>query len=315
MAIAGSSNLLAAQTLFEAAYQSAINGAASSGAPALIAQDITAPGANRVSIPVVTSLPRLREWLGSRVSKDLRAFRQDVDIKTYEATVQIKRRDLDGDSSGAVAAALIGSFPQRLQAMLEDVCITTLVANALTGYDGVALLNASHPFSSGTGNNITTDALGFASFRAAKQAMRLFADEDGTPLNMNPTHLLVGPQNERTALEVVGADRPVPYSASAQDASSSIVAATTITNVYAGECQVIVSPWITGGQWFLMDLSKPGIRPMVRAVHRELEPISTVEDGMTHYVRFTYDEYHFGVEGDFTYAPGVWQTVYGRVAA
>ena len=315
MAIAGSSGLLVAQTIFEAAYQSAINGAASSGVPALIAQDIAAPGANRVSIPVVTSLPRLREWIGSRVAKDLRAFRQDVDVKTYEATVPIKRRDIDGDASGAVAAALIGSFPQRLQAMLEDVCVATLIANAATGYDGVSLLNAAHPFSSGTGNNITTDALGFASYRAAKQAMRLFADEDGTPLNMSPTHLLVGPAAERAALEVVGADRPVPYSATAQDATASILAATSITNVYQGECQVVVSPWITGNQWFLMDLSKPGIRPLVRAVHRELEPVSTVEDGMTHYVRFVYDEYHFGVEGDFAYAPGVWQTIYGRVAA
>ena len=311
MGIAGNANLISAQATYLALYQELFaNGP--SGVAALIAQTVPVSG-KRLSVPVVTSFPRLREWIGSRVSKDLRAFRQDIDIKTYEATTTLPRLDVDADQSGAVGAHL-RSFLASAASQIDDVMIAGLIANTQAGYDGVSLLNASHPFSSSTGNNLTTDALGFASFRAAKAAMRAFADEDGRPLGVNPTHMLVGPQLERTALEVVGADRPVPYSASAQDASSSIVAATTITNVYQGECQVIVSPWITGNQWFLMDLSKPGLRPITRAVYREVEPVETQVDGMSSYLRFEYDEYAFALEGDFTFAPGLWQLIYGRVA-
>lgn len=114
-------------------------------------------------------------------------------------------------------------------------------------------------------------------------------------------------------MEVTGSNRPSPFNSSgAQDASSSVVAVHSFENYIGGSCQVIVSPRITGNEWFLFDLSKP-VKPWLLAefrapvAHSQTDPLSDA--------RFELDEYRWSIEADASPIPGAWQLAYGSVTA
>lgn len=199
------------------------------------------------------------ELVGDREFGGLREYLKTITAKTYSTkpALELDSKAVFGDLTGALKMAIDEHL--AMGPWFWDKVATDMLTGNPSGMDGVALLNSAHPYGSGGGtwNNITTDALGFASFSAGIAAMQGLKGERGEPLNINPTHLMVGPDLERMALEVVGALRPVPFSSSAQDAASSIVAVTTFGNVYEGRVRVIVNKRMTSStQWFLMDLSK-----------------------------------------------------------
>lgn len=313
MALAGSSELAEASAVYEALYQDVFAQSPMGYVADELARNVPCDGSSLV-VPVVQGAPRMSTWAGSKAVKDLRAFSQSIDIQPYEATIGLNRLTVTTDKSGVVASA-ISAFLAKQKKALDDLLIAKFVANTWLGYDGVSLLNDSHPHSNSTGDNLTTSALTFTTFRAAIEAMSDFTDEDGTPLDLFPTHLLVGPAQIRSAMEIVGADRPVSVSnAGATDATSNVVGAVTIPNVFQGMVKVIQSNWITGNQWAIAHVS-PGMAPFTIATHRAIEPI--VKDGrdMQSDSRFFDDKFYYSLEGDLGFGPGSWQCIYGSVTA
>jgi phage major head subunit gpT-like protein len=316
MGIAGAAaNLINAQTEYDAAYQEVFDGGVT-GLQALFAKTVPIT-AKRLSVPVVTSFPDLREWIGSRFESDLRSLKQDIDIKTYESSIKIKRLDLDADASGAVSQS-VGTFVRQAPAMIDRKATAALTANTSLGYDGVVLGSSAHPYvgsAAGTFDNTTSAVLSFESFRAQKAVMMSITDESGRNLGMNPSALMVGPSNLRLALEIVGAQRPVSVKSDGTYDQTSAVGATAIENVFQGECNVIYNPYLVGSAatfWYLMDLSRPGVRPIMRALFREVEAITQLE--MNAQPRMDRDEYIWALEGDFQYVAGLWQSVTGKFA-
>ena len=311
MSLANSAALAAASALFDGTML----GSVFNGPGGFIGKQLCTdlPGQKKsAQLQVTLATPRVRAWLGSKQVRSPRAYNQIINQIKYEKTIGLDRFDVVNDNSGSVLQA-IERFIQQIPDDLEDLIISTLLANTSIGYDNVSLLNAAHPFSNSTGNNITTAALSFESFRAAKSAMRLFADEDGRPWNMNPNTLLVGPALERLAKEIAGADRPVSVDSSGgYDATSSVVGATVIPNAFQGDVTVLVSNKIGGNQWFVMDLSKP-VGPVVRPVSEELHLEQLLEPSNSH--TFFTDEVLMSGQGYMGFGPGMWQTVYGRVLA
>lgn len=268
--------------------------------------------AKSTELQITIATPRLRVWNGSKQIKSLRAFNQSIPNLKWEKTIGLDRFDVENDRSGSVIQA-IDRFVQQIPDDLEDRIIASLLANTALGFDGVSLLNSAHPFSASTGNNITTNALSFETYRAAKQAMRLFADEEGRPIGTMPTHLLVGPSNERIAKDIAGADRPVNVTnAGAIDGTANVVGVTSIPNAFAGEVTVLVSDKIPGGQWFLMDCSK-ACKPIVRGVAEELRLVQLTNQEESHV--FFNDNIVMSAQGYMGFGPGHWATIYGRVAA
>lgn len=314
MSIAGQSSLAASQATFEALFQNLWNQPQAGTVYKELAMDVACPDSKYLRNPVVTSFPRVRQWSGSKLSSDLRAFEQAIEIVPYEATISLPRLMVTTDKSGAVEKTLSAFLSQNITAP-DDLLVTAFLANTWTSYDGVSLLNAAHTFANSTGNNLTTSALSFSTYRAGKQAMALFADEAGRPLNIHPTHLLVGPAQERIAKEIIGADRPVAVSnAGALDATSNVVGGVVIPNVYQGDVKLIVSSWISGNQWALVHKS-PGLSPFIRAVHREFETQTSGADDMSSSERFFQDLFSYSIEGDQGYGAGAWQCIYGSVTA
>lgn len=311
MAIAGYSNIQAAETTYEAVFQEFFAGGFS-GNWSLYTREINVDG-TQLNVPITTSFPQIAKMLGSMEWSDLRAFSKTLTPETHAAGIALKRALVLGDKAGVVEDMLRGFLASQTQVNssgIEKEIADALQANTWTSYDGVTLLNDSHPFSNSTGDNLDSAALSFEAYRATKARMRKFVDERIINLSVNPTHLMVGPALERPALEITGAQRPVAFSATAQDATSGIVAATSIENVFMGDCSVIVNNYLADNAWFLMDLSKPGLRPLMMGWLEKPKPV--VLDKDTDYMAVSTDEYGYAIKGIYNPEPGLWQLIAGR---
>jgi len=236
-----------------------------------------------------------------------RAYSADYPVIPWAITDQLPRRQVKGDRSGRVARMLA---QLAMRSVIEEKLWDYILANDVNGPDGVPLFSASHPHGPGgtTQGNHTANALTFTTYNTARAAMRSLRRENGGSLDRVPTHLVVGPNSERTALEVTGSDRPVAMSsAGVSDATASVVGASTIENAYSGSAAVIVSPRITGSQWYLVDASKSA-RPM--AWGRDGGREAVVPDISDESVR-DLDMMIWQIKEDLAIGPANWQTIYG----
>ena len=308
MSLAGANGLAAANAEYRALFQELFG----ENVPGVASEIATVQPITGTSLEVVNTMghPRMRQWLGDKVVKSLRALTLNIPLVAWEATVGLKRISVDYDKSGTITGTLSAFLSQQVSA-LDDLVIAKLLANP-TGYDGVALISNSHPYSNSTGDNLTTDALSFSSLSSMDTAMRGFQDETGRPLHVTPNALVVGEANRQMALAITGANRPVFFNNTGAEASSSVIDSWMAENPFASHA-VIVSPWITGTQWFLQDTTKPYARPIVVAEGRALTAVPN--DEMHHEARFRRDEYLYSVEGDLGFGAGLWQVVGGKIAA
>lgn len=263
-----------------------------------------------------TGFPRPVVWDGPREITDMRAQGQSYDLKTYQAAVKIKRLDLEADGDLDIAG-MFGDFFASASTWDDDILFTDLVANAHISYDGQPLLSDSHPFAgSGGGDNLTTNAFSAGEMNAIITTMRGRTDEDGRLLGIRPSHILCGPALEEAVIAATAADRAVFV-----DADGNINTGTAgeggsvvIPGLQArpGRLTPVVSEWITGNQFFVMDLTKRS-KPFVKGERGA--PVQAIVDGAEDGVVFLGDEYYYGLRWDVVFAGGPWQLIHGRTAA
>lgn len=263
-----------------------------------------------LSAPFLGPGSPVRKWIGEKRFQDIRAHGKTYPVAPYEKSVRLPALNVRHDSTGAIAR-FIAREMGAVAGYFEKPIFDLLYENP-EGFDEQALISGSHPFGSGgaTQSNTTSDALDHDSFRAGIAAMRSWTMENGEPLEMDPTHLLVGTDLETTALEITGASKPVGMAGNGDLDSGTRVAAVTIPNVYEGRVSVVVSPRVRTGCWYLMDLSKPGIRPIVLGEARS--PVAIPLDDERTYSRFYRDEWVGSVEADFALGAGLWPSIYGK---
>ena len=261
---------------------------------------------------------RVRELVGSRAYASLRAYSKMVRVATYaQDAIRLARKLVDLDKSGGVTRRL-ANYLDTSKGIWGRVSVETLLSNP-KGIDNVSLLNDSHPHSStgSTWDNKTTAALDQAELKAGILAMEGLLLENGSPAGVSPTHLMVGPKLRRTALDLCGAMRPVAVNSSgAPDATSSVVAAVMQENWLRGQLQVIVEPLFSDGthddDWFLMDLSKPGVRPI--AFGEATKPYAVAVTSPDSPAMIENDEYEYFVQGDAAWGGFIPHCIYGRCA-
>ena len=182
-----------------------------------------------------------------------------VDIRNYEFAqgVQIERRLVDDDQGGQItsrAQNMADSFSQTIEQDAVNVFIngftdsgTNRMGASVAGADGVGLLSAAHPYSprnSGTTQaNEGTLALNIDNLDTTRQAMRNFTDDKGNLLGINPDLLLVPPELERQATQLLS-ERAIYEPNSAQ----------FDVNMFSGRLRPIVWDRLTDGNaWFMID--------------------------------------------------------------
>jgi len=213
----------------------------------------------------MSRVPRLREWIGERILRNLAANVYSLRNKDFEDTIAIDRNDIEDDNLGVFAPQASG-LGEAAALWPQDLLTTALqngAASSVLAYDGQPFFNASHPISptgsvSGTFSNLfTSSPLNAANYEANRAAMMSYTGEDGKALSIVPNALIVPPQLGPTARRIVEADL-------IGQVFGSNTAAAGVTNVNKGTARVIEIPELANDPttWYLADLSK-GIKPLI----------------------------------------------------
>ena len=182
-----------------------------------------------------------------------------TDIRNYEMAmgIAVERRLVDDDQYNQInrrASNMASAFNNTIETDAANVFInaftdsgTNRMGQSTNGADGVALLSAAHPDSPANANstqsNEGTLALTIDNLDTTRQNMRSFKDDKGNLLGVNPNTLLVPPELERTATQLI-----------AQRATYEPNSAEFNVNMFAGRFNLIVWDRLTDANaWFLMD--------------------------------------------------------------
>lgn len=100
-------------------------------------------------------LPKVREWLGTRVVNSLIAHGYTVANKKFELTISVGRTQIEDDQYG-IFGPLISEMG-RSAAEHPDEMIFNLLSNGFEAlcYDGLSFFNAAHPIAPFTDNSVT----------------------------------------------------------------------------------------------------------------------------------------------------------------
>lgn len=198
----------------------------------------------------MANLPSLRKWLGPKLIHNLSAHKYTLENEPYELTVGVDKFDIEDDNLG-VYNPVVTEMGRSARKWPDEV-LTSLLRRGTTenGFDGVPMFSTLHALN-GAGNQsnlFTATPLNAANFAAVRTAMSGYLAEDGRPLSIAPSLLVVPPTLEDTANQLVKAN----YNAAGA------------TNVQMGQASVLVVPELANEPtaWYLVDMSR-GIKPLI----------------------------------------------------
>lgn len=231
-------------------------------------------------------IPKMREWIGERVIKNFAERSFEIENKKFELTMGVKRDDIEDDNLGTYAP-LFDLMGQQARMYPDDLVLDLIESGTSREcYDGQYFFDTDHPKNmddAGAGtqsNNFTSRALSHDNLQHVRTQMRKLVGADGRPLGVNPTHLVVPPALEKTALQILNAEMVAEGGVS-------------VTNVLRGSLKLIVWDRLTSDTaWYLLDLSKP-IKPFVFQ-NRSAPEFQYLTEGKDENV-FMRDEYVYGI--------------------
>lgn len=214
----------------------------------------------------------------------------------YVVTFEVERKLLDDDQYGVIAGErarkLGASATQKMELDAASVFNNAFDTN-YQGADGKPLCSTTHPRNPNkTGNlvNAGTSSLTKDSVSLTRQAMMSTEDDAGNILGMMPNAIMVPPELEDTALEIVN---------SINDPSS----ANNAINPQAGRFQVIAWHYLTDSDnWFMMDTV--WMRENLKWYDRTPIEISVSQQTSTEATYEAYMRYSYGWDD--------WRWVYGH---
>lgn len=196
------------------------------------------PG-TRLKLSDIGTLPKVGE-AGEIIGTSRGESTETYALDTYATQFAISRKALINDDLGAFRDW--GATAGRMAAETEaNLLLSHLLGNPTMGEDNTALFHADH------GNLAAGSALEVAALDAARKAMRGMKALDGkTPINATPKYLLVGPELETEAEQILAAI----YAATVADA-----------NPFTGRLTLLVEPRITDSSFYIF--ADPSVLPVL----------------------------------------------------
>ncbi|MEC8629653.1 MAG: prohead protease/major capsid protein fusion protein [Pseudomonadota bacterium] len=167
-------------------------------------------------------------------------------LDTYATQFAISRKALINDDLGAFRDW--GATAGRMAAETEaNLLLNLLLSNPTMGEDNKSLFHADHGNLSASPAALGDAGAGVTALSEARQALRGMKALDGkTPINVAPKFLLVGPEQETEAEQLL----------------SDLAAATWgDVNPFASKLSLLVEPRITDNQWYVF--ADPAVMPVL----------------------------------------------------
>ena len=248
-----------------------------------IATVVTSTGESQ-SYPFSNLIKGIREWIGERVINPIKDYEYLIKNKKWEDTISVPREAIEDDNLGIYnsQATSLGNqaarFPDKLVAQALLAGISELC------YDGQNFFDTDHPFGEGADagvfSNSFSHALTATNFAIVRAAMRVIPDDTGEvgALDINPVQLIVPPELESAALEIVNAERN----------------AAGATNVLKDSAKVVVMSRLSADptRWYLADPNQ-AVRGIIFQERTQPELESLTDPGSSDIV-FLKDIYVWG---------------------
>lgn len=252
----------------------------------------------------LSKFPMMQKWIGDKNVKSLEAAKYTIKNDDWEATVEVDRNDIEDDNLGIYGPQ--AQMAGQSAAQLPDEIVMALVNGAFANhcFDGQFFCDTDHIVKGASVSNkgvvvlsCSTLALAQASIGAARTAMRKFKDDEGRPLNITPTVLLVPPALEDVALVLANNER-------LEDGKQ---------NPYKGTFEVVCDARLTSDTaWFLLDTTK-AIKPFIYQERKA--PVFVEQTEMSGDNVFMRKKYRYGAEARAAGGYGFWQLAYGSTGA
>lgn len=241
-------------------------------------------------------IPNMREWIGSREIQNLIAHDYTIKNRNYELTTKLPVNDIADDQYG-VFAPLISEMGLSAKKHPDSLTFELLGKGFEEKcYDGVSFFSEKHPMG-GSNKSVQSNKgnkkLNSKSYAEARSQMMTVKGEAHRPLNIVPDLLVVAPQNEAVARELLFAD---------------LIAGSS--NVNKNTCDLLVAPELSeyADQWYLF-CTKRYVKPFV---FQEREtPKLVCKNKETDDNVFFDDEIIYGIKARYNVGFGLWQLAYG----
>ncbi|MBC8141543.1 MAG: Mu-like prophage major head subunit gpT family protein [Armatimonadetes bacterium] len=282
----------AARTVFDTAF------AAQEGAWKQIATLLQSTGATE-EYNWIGQVPVMREWLDERQITALSAYGYTIRNKKFEATIAVAREVLE-DEAHAQIRTRVESLAEAASAHY-DALVFDLVKEGETqrAYDGAAFYG-THMVGGVSRTNLGTGVLSATSLENAIATMMRTPLDNGEPMLIRPTHLLVPPELQFEAMRLV-----------ASAFNPGATGAANAANPLQGFLTVVTTPRLTSStEWHLLDCSR-SVKPFF--VQQRIAPEFSALDGETgepSETAFLRDELWYGVRSRDNAGYGLWQMAY-----
>jgi len=247
------------------------------------------------------TVPVMREWIDQRQLGGLDSFNYSLTNKHYEASIEVDRDTFEDDQLGLISPR-IAQLGMEVPRFIDNTAVTALVSGAVAGnlsYDGVTFYNASHVVGSQAAQtNLytltgVTLVLAQADFSGAKAQMRNVKDSMGRQMNVEPDLILAAPAQEQIFRQLLTAAM-IPAGA----------VAAPMTNVFVGQADLAISPYVTASTWHLLCTNMP-VKPLIFQ-NRKPPEFAAVNQPDSPTV-FQNRRFQYGVDTRFIIGYGFWE--------
>lgn len=269
-------------------------------------------GKSQETYPWLGNVSGMKEWKDERVPEGLYEHDFSITNRDWEDTIAVDRNAIEDEQYGQIKTR-VRQLADEASRFWDEMVFTLLgQANStsgsgifdgvdITAYDGKAFLASDHEEGeSGTQSNYSSsNSLNTSNLQSAITSMRSFKDDQGNPARIDPDTLVVPPELEFTAREILN---------STYYPEEGSTTAKVSKNVLQGALNLVVSPYIsTSDAWFVLDTSRV-VKPIILQLRKEPEFSSLTEGTESEFLR---KKLYFGVDWRGEAAFGDWRTVYG----
>ncbi len=208
----------------------------------------------KIDLPLLEQIAGMRRWVGPREVKNLSADKMTIEAVRWEDTVGVDQDKIEDDQHGVFNPMF--EMMAKNAANLGSQMIDELLKGAADAKwaDGEDFFKANRKYGTGskagTINNVSDQALSFASFNAAYKRMRSYKGHGGQKLGVRPNILAHGPQLRIEVADLIKSDKRVVTPSSGKGA-------TVLPNPNYNIVETVELDGIEGGNWFLLDTSQP----------------------------------------------------------
>jgi phage major head subunit gpT-like protein len=250
------------------------------------------------------TVPAMREWVGERQLSSLSKSNYTIINKDWESTLEVERNAIEDDRLGIIRPRINQLALEAVRSQEQLVVDTLRLGISELAYDGQFFFDTDHvtpgaTFQTSQSNKLTGTGVTLAALQTdypvAVAAMRNFKDDQGRPMNISPTHVMVPPALEGVFRTFLNSEF-VPGGTNVAG----------VSNVWRNSATLLVNSYLTDAtDWYLLSLDQP-VKPIIFQMRRAVQ-FNALDNPNNNEAAFMRKLYLYGVDGRWNAGYGFWQ--------